>query len=197
MMNEPTDDAHEDEHPDEECPEDECPDDKRPGDERLLELLAELLDRMSRAEAAALLGVSVRTVIRTSSEKRLSPRMRDTLTLRLAKDRAGERDGDQAASRAPSPDAAELEERVAHDRRGGSRLVRRPRGANPRARVALLGVTLRGAVHRAGTGGSRGLGAAHDPGERPPGRAEPRGGGVEYLPQHRSDALRGATRSHA
>lgn len=83
---------------------------ERPGDERLLESLSELLDRMSRAEAAALLSVSVRTVIRTSSERRLTPRMRDTLTLRLARDRG---DGDEDASHEPAPGAGDLEGRVA------------------------------------------------------------------------------------
>ena len=104
-----------DEHPDDGCPgddehpDDESPDDERPGDERLLELLNELLDRMSRVEAAALLGVSIRTVIRTSSDKRLTARMRDTLTLRLARDR--DRDGDEDASHEPAP-AGELAGRV-------------------------------------------------------------------------------------
>lgn len=104
-----------DEHSDDEGPDDEHPDDERPGDERLLELLNELLDCMSRAEAAALLGVSIRTVIRTSSDKRLTPRMRDTLTLRLARDRDrdGSGDGDEDASHEPAPGAGELEGRVA------------------------------------------------------------------------------------
>ena len=101
----------ENERPDDEHPDDESPDDERPGDERLLELLNELLDRMSRAEAAALLGVSIRTVIRTSSDKRLTARMRDTLTLRLARDR--DRDGDEDASHESAPGAGELAGRVA------------------------------------------------------------------------------------
>ena len=84
-MSQSTDDAHGGEHTD---------------DEQLLAALEELVGRTSREEAAALLGVSVRTVIRTASEKRLTPRMRDTLTLRLS----GDAEGDAAADPAPADD---------------------------------------------------------------------------------------------
>ena len=57
----------------------------RPDDERLLEALHELMGRTTREEAAKLLGVSVRTLMRAKSEKRLTDRMRDTLTLRLSR----------------------------------------------------------------------------------------------------------------
>ena len=86
---------------------------EHPDDERLLAALGELIGRTTREEAAALLGVSVRTLIRAVSEKRLTPRMRDTLTLRLTSDGGRDGDGDEAASRAPSPGAGELEGRVA------------------------------------------------------------------------------------
>ena len=86
---------------------------EHPDDERLLAALRELTGRTTRKEAAALLGVSVRTLIRAVSEKRLTPRMRDTLTLRLTADGGRDGDGDEAASRAPSPGAGELEGRVA------------------------------------------------------------------------------------
>ena len=84
-MSQSTDDAHGGEHTD---------------DEQLLAALEELVGRTSREEAAALLGVSVRTVIRTASEKRLTPRMRDTLTLRLS----GDEEADQAAEPARKDD---------------------------------------------------------------------------------------------
>ena len=84
-MSQSTDEAHEGEHTD---------------DERLLAALEELVGRTSREEAAALLGVSVRTVIRTASEKRLTPRMRDTLTLRLS----GDEEADQAVDPARTDD---------------------------------------------------------------------------------------------
>ena len=106
-MSEPTRQEQEGERPDE-----ERPDEERPGDERLLEALSELLERMSRAEAAALLGVSVRTVIRTSSEQRLTARMRDTLTLRIARDRDREGAGAEAASDGPPPGTDDLARRV-------------------------------------------------------------------------------------
>ncbi len=86
---------------------------EHPDDERLLAALGELIGRTTREEAAALLGVSVRTLIRAVSEKRLTPRMRDTLTLRLTADGGRDGDGDEAASRAPSPGAGELEGLVA------------------------------------------------------------------------------------
>ena len=80
----------------------ERPDKEHPDDERLLKALGELIDHMSRAEAAALLGVSVRTLIRTASEKRLSARMRDALTLWLTRDG----DGDARPARAEDEDLA-------------------------------------------------------------------------------------------
>ena len=89
------------ERPDEERP-DERPDKEHPDDERLLAALGDLIDHMSRAEAAALLGVSVRTLIRTASEKRLSARMRDALTLWLTRDG----DGDTRPARAEDEDLA-------------------------------------------------------------------------------------------
>ena len=81
-----TDDAHEGEHT----------------DEQLLAALEELVGRTSREEAATLLGISVRTLIRTASEQRLTPRMRDTLTLRLS--------GDAEAAKTASPAQAEDED---------------------------------------------------------------------------------------
>lgn len=81
-----THDAHEGEHT----------------DEQLLAALEELVGRTSREEAATLLGISVRTLIRTASEQRLTARMRDTLTLRLS--------GDAEAAATAGPAKAEDED---------------------------------------------------------------------------------------
>jgi len=97
-MNESPEHAREGEHPD---------------DEELLAALDELTGRTTSQQAAELLGISIRTLIRAKSEKRLTPRMRDTLTLRLTADGGRDGDDDQAASGAPSPGDDELEGQVA------------------------------------------------------------------------------------
>ena len=95
-MNESPEHAREGEHPD---------------DEELLAALDELTGRTTSQQAAELLGISIRTLIRAKSEKRLTPRMRDTLTLRLTADKDG--DGDDDERRAPSSGDDELEGQVA------------------------------------------------------------------------------------
>ena len=86
---------------------------EHPDDEELLAALDELTGRITRQKAAEVLGISIRTLIRAKSEKRLTPRMRDTLTLRLTADGGRDGDGDETVSRAPSPGDDELEGQVA------------------------------------------------------------------------------------
>ncbi len=86
---------------------------ERPDDEELLAALDELTGRTTRRKAAELLGISIRTLIRARSEKRLTPRMRDALTLRLTRGGGRDVDGDEAASHGPSPGDDELEGQVA------------------------------------------------------------------------------------
>ena len=83
---------------------------EHPGDERLLAALGELIDHMSRVEAAELLGVSVRTLIRTSSEQRLTARMRDALNLWLTRD--AERDREAGPARAEDEQLARWVTRI-------------------------------------------------------------------------------------
>ena len=85
-------------------------DQEHPGDERLLAALGELIDNMSRVEAAELLGVSVRTLIRTSSEQRLTARMRDALNLWLTRD--AERDREAGPARAEDEQLARWVTRI-------------------------------------------------------------------------------------
>lgn len=89
---------------------DQDQDQEHPGDERLLAALGELIDNMSRVEAAELLGVSVRTLIRTSSEQRLTARMRDALNLWLTRD--AERDREAGPARAEDEQLARWVTRI-------------------------------------------------------------------------------------
>ena len=86
---------------------------KQTDDERLREALGELLERTTRKEAAERLGVSVRTLMRAATGKRLTPRMRDTLTLRLKADRDGAGEADEDERPQPVSSDGELAGRVA------------------------------------------------------------------------------------